>query len=370
MDWLSCETWDRIAVVSTLLAAAAASGTAGSIFYFIASKRESGRQRCLHLKLNVILYFMPFAAVLLMAFCFRFGIPDLESGSRYLFYPSGLADYCFFFPWRNAAMVWFAGTIVMLAVREIRHIFFVLSIQGTKPKKSVCDLAEDMRRRLGVRQKVSCLESYRVSVPFTIGWLFPKIILPADHSGEQEQELIFLHEMMHIKDHDVLWVTLMWLAECVNWWNPFAYYNSRCLKEYIEYYCDEEVCSRLEHTLPYRKLLAAYSMQQHFLHMEKGFEFGDGKKMLLKRLALIKEIEKKETVKQKKWKNVILAAVLILCSNVGAYAAMYGTMLHGLYGLTEMYEKTAVDETNLYTEELKEYVIEYGVETENIQADD
>jgi beta-lactamase regulating signal transducer with metallopeptidase domain len=82
-------------------------------------------------------------------------------------------------------------------------------------------------------------------VPQVVGILRPSILLPASAlSGlsSSELELIVIHELAHLRRHD-LWVNLLQrLAETALFFNPVAWHLSRQIGVLREFCCDELAC--------------------------------------------------------------------------------------------------------------------------------
>jgi beta-lactamase regulating signal transducer with metallopeptidase domain len=82
-------------------------------------------------------------------------------------------------------------------------------------------------------------------MPKVIGLVRPTILLPASAItglSQDELELILVHELAHIRRHD-MWVNLVQrLAEALLFFNPALWYLSRRISTLREYCCDEMAC--------------------------------------------------------------------------------------------------------------------------------
>lgn len=78
-------------------------------------------------------------------------------------------------------------------------------------------------------------------VPLTLGWLRPKILLPADWCSwdRQKLEAILHHEMAHVRRRDGLVRILSLLNRCLYWFHPAAWMLWRRLNLVAELACDE-----------------------------------------------------------------------------------------------------------------------------------
>lgn len=65
--------------------------------------------------------------------------------------------------------------------------------------------------------------SRQITVPFTIGLLHPRILLPASLSDQTTQQMVLSHELEHVRNHDNVIRLLCLLALLLHWYNPLIY---------------------------------------------------------------------------------------------------------------------------------------------------
>jgi TonB family protein len=84
-------------------------------------------------------------------------------------------------------------------------------------------------------------ESTWISVPVTVGWLHPKILLPAGWNewAPDKLEAVLAHERMHIQRADWAIGTLAAVNRCVFWFNPLAWWLERKMALLAEQACDD-----------------------------------------------------------------------------------------------------------------------------------
>ncbi len=85
------------------------------------------------------------------------------------------------------------------------------------------------------------LESDWIAVPMTVGWLRPKILLPAGWRDWEpcKLEAALAHERAHIHRADWAIAALAALNRCVFWFNPIAWWLERRLAVLAEQACDD-----------------------------------------------------------------------------------------------------------------------------------
>ena len=80
------------------------------------------------------------------------------------------------------------------------------------------------------------------SVPFTLGFRNPVIVLPEDlRTNRDKLNMSIRHELMHIKRHDYALNVLLVVIKSFFWFHPLVYKLYNDLKEYREISCDDEV---------------------------------------------------------------------------------------------------------------------------------
>lgn len=131
--------------------------------------------------------------------------------------------FTFTFSYESAgklAIIWLLVGGVLLIYEVISYCRFVYRLKPSKKEKVVI--------------------SSKVKVPFVAGIVRPVIYLPAGLDKVQ-QELIVLHEKIHIKRLDYLIKPLFLFSCCVHWFNPFVWVAYYLMIQDMESSCDEAV---------------------------------------------------------------------------------------------------------------------------------
>ena len=88
-------------------------------------------------------------------------------------------------------------------------------------------------------------QSERVTSPFVLGILRPRIYLPFQMRG-QDLAYVIAHEQAHIRRKDHWWKPLGFLLLTIHWFNPLMWVAYILLCRDIELACDEKVISELD----------------------------------------------------------------------------------------------------------------------------
>jgi bla regulator protein BlaR1 len=141
------------------------------------------------------------------------------------------------------ALVWASGAAVVLGRFLFANWRLGQRLRQGRPidDPQIVTLLESCRASLNVRQKVRLLIAPDIAGPALAGVLRPVILLPTDSGWGQRYGLepalspedlrhIFLHELAHVKRHDLAvdWVAM--LLCCVHWFNPIVWLASICYR--------------------------------------------------------------------------------------------------------------------------------------------
>jgi bla regulator protein blaR1 len=114
---------------------------------------------------------------------------------------------------------------------------------------------------MGIPRVVTLLESAIVKLPLTVGYLKPVILIPAGlltGLGQQEVEMILLHELSHILRKDYLINILQRLVETLFFFNPAVLWLSARIREERENCVDDLVINRTKNKTGYIRSLLHY----------------------------------------------------------------------------------------------------------------
>lgn len=120
-----------------------------------------------------------------------------------------------------------------------------------------------VRKLLATAHPISCAgvkdvyESDRIAVPFTVGWVRPRILLPTNWREWERTKLdaVLAHEGAHVRRHDGLVAALAGLNRCIFWFHPLAWMLQRKLALLAEQACDESCVAELGDREWYARLL-------------------------------------------------------------------------------------------------------------------
>ena len=100
-------------------------------------------------------------------------------------------------------------------------------------------------------------ESSWISVPMTVGWLAPEILLPIAWREWDAVKLraVLAHEEAHVRRADWMIGIVARVNSCVFWFHPLAWWLKRELAVLAEYACDDSALASLRDRQDYARVL-------------------------------------------------------------------------------------------------------------------
>jgi beta-lactamase regulating signal transducer with metallopeptidase domain/HEAT repeat protein len=128
------------------------------------------------------------------------------------------------------SLVWSTLTVRRLVQRSV-------ALDDASWRNPLYEVAD----RLGLPEAPRLLLSPDAKMPFACGLLHPTIVLPAEcETWSQDRRLaVLLHELAHVRRHDLVGHTLGRLVCAVYWFHPLAWTAARQLRSESERACDD-----------------------------------------------------------------------------------------------------------------------------------
>lgn len=184
--------------------------------------------------------------------------------SAILFSYSSLTDLANqYLPYISAA---YLMVLLLLSIKLINAYLHSkqLKTKGLLPiDEHWIDLVNKYAKQIGIIKNVNIYLSRYISVPATLNFFKPVILLPLaafNHLSPAQVESIILHELAHIKRNDYLINIVASVIETILFFNPFVHLLGKSLKKEREHCCDDFV---LQHRFdPHSYASALLSLEQ------------------------------------------------------------------------------------------------------------
>lgn len=174
-------------------------------------------------------------------------------------------------------IIWLSGAAVFMLVHLTGYAVFC------KKVKPWCRSAEFVR----YGEKPELVECRILKSPMLVGFIRPKIMLPANTYTSRELDMILMHELTHYKRGDLYVKLLFILANALHWFNPFVYIMRRAANRDMEYSCDEKVVSGMSVSERRAYSLTILKCAADGIQTSLSTCFGENKRNLKKRFANI-----------------------------------------------------------------------------------
>jgi beta-lactamase regulating signal transducer with metallopeptidase domain len=143
-----------------------------------------------------------------------------------------------------AEALWISGSLATLALVAIQtaRASRRWSRERLSTDHSLLELLEDCKAETGVTAPIGLVVSRSVPSPAILGWLRPRILLPAalaESASAAELRPILLHELAHFRWYDVPFNWLCALVRAVHWFNPVAHLAGLAWGRFREEAADE-----------------------------------------------------------------------------------------------------------------------------------
>lgn len=202
----------------------------------------------------------------------------------------------------------------------------------------------------------------------TTGILNPKIIMETDNMASEEFKVVFSHECMHYKRHD-LWKKLLFqIVMITHWYNPVMRKLPDMARNDIELCCDESILKYYgkRYADIYAKTLGKLAIASYDSSYSDAMGFGFNQKAVMIRLKAVYE-----NTKSIKLLGILTCMLLVILTGYVSHNIHGPVSLFEIPGFQDYYD-SAIYEWYDLDSEIKERnaTVNYGIEiTDEMQKD-
>lgn len=160
-------------------------------------------------------------------------------------------------------VLWLAGVGLYLGVVLLSYLHLLLPLRSRRTTPPEAALFAAVKAELGIRRAIPLYQAEDLGSPFLLGLLFPAVYLPSQDLPQEALRMIFLHELTHYRQKDLLWKWLALLVNAVHWFNPLAYFLRKALSEACELTCDQAVTRTMSPQERKRYMATILSLATH-----------------------------------------------------------------------------------------------------------
>jgi len=223
----------------------------------------------------------------------------------------------------NLLWIWFAGAVISAAWNILGYLRFIRYVHGAAYALEMPDC------------NVKVYKSRFAPTPMLVGVMKPRIYLPNIEYTDGQLKNILLHEITHLRRHDVCLKWFAALCVSVHWFNPIAYLMRREFNRACELSCDEAIIRKLDgaEKQSYGDTLISVVAESHNPVGVMSVTMCEEKKKLKERLVAIMNYKKKTKVAV--FITAILAVTLTGCAL--AFGANFGAKGNDLIEMEIIY---------------------------------
>ncbi len=141
------------------------------------------------------------------------------------------------------SLVWLVGVCSLAGCTVVSGLHLRRIIRHGRPvtDRGILSLLEDSKRRVGTRPNADIIATDGVNSPALVGLVRPRLLLPCQmltETNRTELRHILLHELAHLKRHDILIGHLASFLHFFHWFNPLIALGFRRMHADRELACD------------------------------------------------------------------------------------------------------------------------------------
>jgi len=221
-------------------------------------------------------------------------------------------------------LVWLMGMAGFAAYYGVgTAVFYRRAVRWSrKAEEEVTVQAERLMAEMKIRRKIPVLVSESVTSPMMIGFVRPRLLLSEGAYSAQDLDFILRHELTHYKRRDLWYKLLLLCANCVHWFNPFAWLLVREAAIDMELSCDDAVVAGGDETVrrAYSETLLASLHRQSGMNVALSTFFYGGKETMKERFRNIMGLGRR--------RKGVLALCIVLSVTIAA-ACLIGCQVAG-----------------------------------------
>ena len=146
--------------------------------------------------------------------------------------------------------IWITGMLVTLylSIRKSHRFRKKLRFCNPVTDNGILELIRSYKKDTGVKKDISIVECDFVHAPAVFGYFKPRILIPSqfvNEMGRNNLSAILLHEIYHIRCHDILKNHIWLAAKALHWFNPLIWLAYKWFQDDVEVRRDQNTACTL-----------------------------------------------------------------------------------------------------------------------------
>lgn len=192
--------------------------------------------------------------------------------------------------------IWLLGMIVFLTAHFVRYFHTAKLLLNNSSR--ISDLYK-YTFEYGFKVKkswkrIDVISCPALSGPMIVGFWKKYMFIPEGDFSKDDIRMMLSHELMHLKNHDMLLQHLFLIANAIHWFNPVIYLIQKRIKEDIELLCDYNIVRNMtqDERIGYIELLY-YTLTKSDKKLSLFLSLSENAKILKHRFLSIEAADKK-----------------------------------------------------------------------------
>jgi bla regulator protein BlaR1 len=149
-----------------------------------------------------------------------------------------------------AVLIWISGmaAIGLYLLRDYRHLCRLVNHCPTLTATPVMELLDHCCRQLHIKTQIRLVVTDAVQSPALLGMRRPRLLLPKAMIRtftRRQLRHVFLHELAHLKRHDIAAGCVASLCHLIHWFNPLIWLAFQQMRTDRELACDQVALQQL-----------------------------------------------------------------------------------------------------------------------------
>lgn len=140
--------------------------------------------------------------------------------------------------------IWIAGAALFLMYGLFKYGLFVNILNRSSVKISCPEMTRALKE-MKMKNKVNVYVTDFIDAPMMVGLIRPSMWLPNHVLNEKEFHYILMHELTHLKRHDLWYKWFALAVSSIHWFNPLAHLAVKQINEECEISCDLAVTNTM-----------------------------------------------------------------------------------------------------------------------------
>jgi len=208
--------------------------------------------------------------------------------------------------------IWIMGVILFFMTGLTRYGLFIKTLSRNSVQISCPEMTAALKEN-EMKNKVCVYVTDCIDAPMMSGVFRPSMWLPNKALSEKEFRYILMHELVHLKRHDLWYKWFAIFVSSVHWFNPLVYLVVRQINEECEISCDLAVTGNMdkEEKNGYMSTILNFISSSNVKEQIFTTAMAKDKDQIIKRFSMIKTATKKsKTIMAVS----VIVAVIILTS--------------------------------------------------------